>query len=68
VAYPAFLALGGTGWLPATFDTAWWWPALQLDSLPAWTALLALVVLVVTLVGSPTRSRPRGGDEGATAS
>ena len=54
VAAPAFLGLGGTGWLPGTFGTAWWWPALQLDSLPAYAALATLVILLLTLV----RGRP----------
>ena len=56
VAYPAFLGLGGTAWLPSTFGTAWWWPALQLDSLPAWTAAALLVMLLVTLARSRSRS------------
>jgi hypothetical protein len=56
VASPAFLGLGGTGWLPSTFGTAWWWPALQLDSLPAWTALALLVALLVTLARGSTRA------------
>ena len=34
VAYPALLGLGGSGWLPSTYGSAWWWPALQLE-LPA---------------------------------
>jgi hypothetical protein len=56
VASPAFLGLGGAAWLPSTFSTAWWWPALQLDSLPAWTALALLVALLVTLARSRSRS------------
>jgi hypothetical protein len=52
VASPAFLGLGGT----STFGTAWWWPALQLDSLPAWTALALLVALLVTLARGSTRA------------
>lgn len=68
VAYPAFLGPGGTGWLPSTFGTAWWWPALQLDSLPAWTAVALLVALLVSLGLGRTWSWRRVGDEGTTAS
>ena len=68
VAYPAFLGLGGTGWLPSTFGTAWRWPALQLDSLPAWTAVALLVALLVSLGRGRTWPWRRVGDEGATAS
>src|ERR1019366_3719345 len=56
VAYPAFLGLGGTAWLPSTFGTAWWWPALQLDSLPAWTAAALLGMLLGTLARSRSRA------------
>jgi hypothetical protein len=56
VASPAFLGLGGNAWLPSTFGTAWWWPALQLASLPAWTAAALLVALLVTLARSRSRS------------
>jgi hypothetical protein len=66
-AAPAFLGLGGTGWLPGTFGTTWWWPALQLDSLPAWSAVALLVVLLVTLARDRARSWPRAGDEGTRA-
>jgi hypothetical protein len=68
VAAPAFLGLGGTGWLPGTFGTAWWWPALQLDSLPAWAALALLLTLLATLARGRGGSWPRAGDEGATGS
>ena len=68
VAAPAFLGLGGTGWLPSTFGTLWWWPALQLDSLPAWTALALLVALLVTLARSRAWPWQRAGHDGATGS
>ena len=61
VAAPAFLGLGGTGWLPGTYGSPWWFPALQLDSLPAYSAVALLVVLLVTLgrTGQAPRSRPQ---------
>ncbi len=68
VVAPAFLGLGGTGWLPSTFGTLWWWPALQLDSLPAWTALALLGALLVTLAQRRIRPWQRAGHDGATGS
>ena len=68
VAAPAFLGSGGTGWVPSTFGTAWWLPALQLDSLPAWTPLAQMVALLVTLARGGAWSGPRAGHEGATGS
>jgi hypothetical protein len=68
VASPAFLGLGGAAWLPGTFGTVWWWPALQLDSLPAGTAVALLVALLVTLARSGTWPSLRAGHEGATGS
>jgi hypothetical protein len=62
VVTPAFLALGGNSWLPGTHGTAWWWPALQLDSLPAWSVVGLLIVLGATLLrwGSVLAPRARG--------
>jgi hypothetical protein len=67
-ATPAFLGLGGTGWLPGTFGTAWWWPALQLGSLPAWTAVALLITLLVALARDHGGPWLRAGHEGATSS
>jgi alpha-1,2-mannosyltransferase len=54
----AFFGFGGEGWVPSTFGTPWWTPALQIDSLPADTAVILLVTLLVTLARHP--DEPRG--------
>ena len=53
VAAPLFLALGGLAWAPGTHGTPWWPVALQLDSLPAYAALLLLVTLLWSLARPP---------------
>ena len=60
VGYPAFLALGGHSWLPSMVGTGWWWPALQLDSLPAFTALALLISLLVSLGRTRPPAEPKG--------
>lgn len=60
----ALFGLGGEGWIPSTYGTPWWWPALQLDSLPSYTALVLLVTLLVTLHRrrhEPARAAPSLG-------
>ena len=53
----AFFGFGGEGWVPSTFGTPWWTPALQIDSLPADTAVILLVVLLATLSRRPDEPR-----------
>jgi hypothetical protein len=53
----AFFGFGGEGWVPSTFGTPWWTPALQIDSLPADTAVILLVMLLVTLARRPDEPR-----------
>jgi hypothetical protein len=53
VASPLFLALGGEAWIEGTLGTPWWPVALQLDSLPAYAAVLLLGTLLVGLARQP---------------
>ncbi len=67
VAYPALLGLGGSGWLPSTYGSAWWWPALQLDSLPAFAAAALLGALLVALGRRRGTTSPTGQAAAPTA-
>ena len=67
VAYPALLGLGGGGWLPSTHGSAWWWPALQLDSLPAIAAAVVLGTLLVALGRRHRTLSPAGRAVASTA-
>jgi hypothetical protein len=67
VAYPALLGLGGSGWLPSTYGSAWWWPALQLDSLPAFAAAALLGALLVALGRRRGTTSPTGQAAASTA-
>jgi len=57
VAAPIFLMMG-RGWVPSTYGTVWWWPALQVVSVPAFTALALLVALLHDL----RRAKPATGN------
>jgi hypothetical protein len=49
VALPLFLATGAMRWVINSRGTLWAWPALQLDSIPAFSAALLLIALMRTL-------------------
>ncbi len=67
VGYPALLGLGGAAWLPSTHGSAWWWPALQIDSLPALAAALVLGTLLVALGRGRRTPAPAGRTAASTA-
>ena len=58
VAAPIFLAAGGESWVIGSRGTVWWWPALQVDSIPAYALTLLFVALLVTLARGRARERP----------
>ena len=62
IATPIFLALGGNQWVLGTHGSGWWFPAVQLESLPG---LAAVVLLACLLVAA---SRPWPGTSPAPAS
>lgn len=49
IAVPAFLAVRGLNWVTSTYGSRAWWLALQVDSVPAYAALLFAVALLVSL-------------------
>jgi hypothetical protein len=62
-----FLALGGTGWVPSTHGSSWWWVALQVDSLPAYSALALLLTMLLSLARTQVISRRDRAGSLATA-
>jgi hypothetical protein len=63
VCTPLFLVLGGETWVQATHGTAWWPVALQVDSLPAYAAVLLFATLLAGLArhgeAPPSAAPPR---------
>lgn len=57
IAAPIFLTIGGLNWVTSTYGSPAWWLALQVDSVPAYAAMLFAVVLLASL---SRRSRHTG--------
>jgi hypothetical protein len=57
-----FFGYFGQGWIPSTYDTPWWIPALQIDSIPGYTAVILLVTLLIALARDSTMSAPQRHD------
>lgn len=49
IATPIFMTFGGLSWVTSTYGSRAWWLALQVDSVPAYAALLFTVVLLASL-------------------
>jgi hypothetical protein len=56
-----FFGFYGQGWIPATLGTPWWLPALQIDSIPGYTAVILLVTLLFALAAAPEMAASQRG-------